>query len=106
MSEDFQRPLGDYLGECLREVSWNFREVSWNLEICENGREILQKCRWTFINAKMKVGTATALGSLEIQECLGDEIFQQRRCYLKTTPYISKVGNMGNIITWGGIHRI
>ena len=51
--------------------------ISEHLEICKNVREILQKCPSKFINTKLKVGTARE--SLEIQECLGKEIFQERR---------------------------
>ena len=87
-----QRPLGNYLGdyfgeylqEYLRKMSWNLREVSWNFGICENGREILQKCPRNFIDPQLKVGMATRIPG-DSGEFLGEEIFQERRFYLKTT---------------------
>ena len=82
MSGDSQRPLRDYLGdylgeylqEYLRKISWNLREVSWNLWICENGREILQKSPWNFIDPQLKVGTARGVPG-DSGEFLGEEIF-------------------------------
>ncbi len=64
-------------------ISERSLRISGHLEICENGREILQKCPSMFINPQLKVGTAR--GSLEIQECLGEEIFQEMRFYLRTS---------------------
>ena len=48
-------------------------------QLMKNGREILQMCPSKFVNPKLKVGTVGGGGSLEIQECLGEEIFQERR---------------------------
>ena len=96
MSGDSQKPLGnylgDYFGEYLREISWNPREVSWNLRICENDRDreiILQNCPWNFIDPQLKVGMASRVPG-DSGEFLGEEIFQERRFYLKT----SLIGNI------------
>ena len=51
---------------------------SWNLEICENGREILQKCPWNFIDPQLKVGMVRRAPG-DSGEFLGEEIFQERR---------------------------
>ena len=38
--------------------------ISGHLEICKNGREILQKCPSKFMNPQLKVGTARGPGPM------------------------------------------
>ena len=67
--------LSEIFSEIISEKSLG---ISGHLEICENGREILQKCPSKFINPQLKVGTARGVPG-DSGECLGEEIFQERR---------------------------
>ena len=72
---DLSEIFSEIFSEIISEKSLG---ISGHLEICENGREIFQKCPSKFINLKLKVGTAR--GSLEIQESVSrEEIFEERR---------------------------
>ena len=64
---DFPEIFSEIMSEIISVKSLG---ISEHLEICKNGREILQKCPSKFINTKLKVGTAR--GSLEIQECVSE----------------------------------
>ena len=48
--------------------------ISGHLEICENSREILQKCPWNFIDPQLKVGMVRWAPG-DSGEFLGEEIF-------------------------------
>ena len=50
--------------------------ISEHLEICKNGREILQKCRWNFIDPRLKVGMVRRAPG-DSGEFLGEEIFRR-----------------------------
>ena len=65
--------LTEIFSEIISEKSLG---ISGHLEICENGREIVQKCPSKFINPKLKVGTAR--GSLDIQESVSERRYFRR----------------------------
>jgi len=70
---DFSEIPGD-LSEIFSEIiSKRSLGISGHLEICENGREIPQKCPSMFVNPQLNVGKARRVPG-DSEECLGEEI--------------------------------
>ena len=74
-SEIFLEIFSEIISKIISERSL---EISGHLEIRENGREILQKCPWNFIDPQLKVGMVRRAPG-DSGDVSGEEIFPERR---------------------------